>query len=54
MHVTCVLNACHTRSERGSDACVIELVAGLYRSSLQFDMCISWDLMVLEIVRTYT
>ena len=32
MRVTCVLNACHTRSVRGSDACVIELVAGLYRS----------------------
>ena len=31
MRVTCVLNACQTRSERGSDACVIELVAGLYR-----------------------
>ena len=31
MRVTCVLNACQTHSERGSDACVIELVAGLYR-----------------------
>ena len=30
MRVTCVLNACQTRSERGSDACVIELVTGLY------------------------
>ena len=37
MRVTCVLNACHTRSERGSDACVIELVAGLYRSISTYD-----------------
>ena len=31
MRVTCMLNACQTRSERSSDACVIELFAGLYR-----------------------
>ena len=31
MGVTCVLNACQTHSECGSDACVIELITGLYR-----------------------
>ena len=32
MHVTCMLNVCQMCFECGSDACVIELVTGLYRS----------------------
>ena len=38
-YITCVLNVCQTRSECGSDMCVIELVAGLYHRLHIILMC---------------